>query len=132
MLGGWAGAFLLPIGIIAYYNTKSIPKRINLTTKSGIRWYHARWENQEEKAYMVEEAYMVVAEKKKGRSKGIMLPNLKKWRERRGLSQRELEEKSGVGHDRISLLETGKSGAQGRTVRKLANALGVETEDLVG
>ena len=81
---------------------------------------------------MVEEAYMVVAEKKKGRSKGIMLPNLKKWRERRGLSQRELEEKSGVGHDRISLLETGKSGAQGRTVRKLANALGVETEDLVG
>jgi transcriptional regulator with XRE-family HTH domain len=75
---------------------------------------------------------MVVTEKNKGRSKGIMLPNLKKWRERRGLSQRELEEKSGVGHDRISLLETGKSGAQGRTVRKLANALGVETEDLVG
>jgi DNA-binding XRE family transcriptional regulator len=113
------------MGIIAYYNTKSIPKYINLATKLGVSWYHARWDNQEK------EAYMVVAEKK-GRSKGIMLPNLKKWRERRGLSQRELEEKSGVGHDRISLLETGKSGAQGRTVRKLANALGVETEDLVG
>jgi len=37
-----------------------------------------------------------------------------------------------IQHDRISLLETGKSGAQGRTVRKLANALGVQTEDLVG
>lgn len=68
----------------------------------------------------------------KGRSKGIMLPNLKRWRERRGLSQRDLEESSGVGHQRISLLETGKSGAQGRTVRKLAAALGVDPADLVG
>ena len=74
---------------------------------------------------------MTVAENK-GRSKGIMLPNLKRCRERGGLSQRDLEERSGVGHQRISLLETGKSGAQGRTVRKLAEALGVTPADLVG
>lgn len=61
-----------------------------------------------------------------------MLPNLKRERERAGLSQRELEERSGIGHDRISLLETGQSGAQGRTVRRLAEALGIETRDLVG
>lgn len=66
------------------------------------------------------------------RGRGIMLPNLRRARERRGLTQRELEGLSGVGHDRISLIETGQSGAQGRTVRKLAQALGVDTSDLVG
>lgn len=61
-----------------------------------------------------------------------MVPHLRRIRERAGMSQRDLEEESNVARARISLLERGEAGAQGRTVRKLAEALGVSTADLVG
>jgi transcriptional regulator with XRE-family HTH domain len=67
-----------------------------------------------------------------GRGKGIMLPNLKRERHRAGLTLRELEKVSGVKNTTISELENGRRGAQGRTVRKLAEALGVTPKDLVG
>ncbi len=70
--------------------------------------------------------------RKRTRSKGIMLPGLKRARERKGYSLGDLSERSGVDASMISKLENQRRGAQGRTVRKLANALGVETEDLVG
>lgn len=66
-----------------------------------------------------------------GRGKGIMLPNLRRERERHGWTLRELQEESGVDASRISKIENGQ-GAQGRTVRKLAEALEVTTADLVG
>jgi transcriptional regulator with XRE-family HTH domain len=66
------------------------------------------------------------------RSKGIMLPGLKRARERKGYSLGDLAERSGVDASMISKLENQARGAQGRTVRKLAGALGVDTEDLVG
>lgn len=66
------------------------------------------------------------------RSKGIMLPGLKRARERKGYSLRDLEEVSGVDQSMISKLENLRRGAQGRNVRKLAAALDVSTEDLVG
>ena len=47
-----------------------------------------------------------------------------------GLSLRELEERSGVYAARISKLELLQQGAQPRTARKLADALGVEVRDL--
>ena len=43
----------------------------------------------------------------------------------------ELEERSGVAYNTIWRLENGKTGAQPRTIRKLAVALGVEPEELV-
>lgn len=61
-----------------------------------------------------------------------MLRNLRRARERKGLSLRELEAISGVYRSTINDLELLDRGAQGRTVRKLAGALGVDTEDLVG
>jgi transcriptional regulator with XRE-family HTH domain len=73
-----------------------------------------------------------VQAEKTTRGKGIMLPNLKRERHRAGLTLRELEDLSGVPNSRISLLENGRSGAQGRTVRRLAEALGVTPKDLVG
>lgn len=73
-----------------------------------------------------------MAATKERRGHGIMLANLRRLRERAGMSQRELEEASGIGHARISLLERGESGAQGKTIRKLAAALGASTADLVG
>lgn len=47
------------------------------------------------------------------------------------LSQRELSRMTGVAFDTISRLETGKQRAQPKTVRKLANALGVEPRELI-
>jgi len=56
---------------------------------------------------------------------------LKALRQQRVLTLRELEERSGVAYNTIWHLENGKRGAQPRTLRKLAVALGVEPEELV-
>ena len=72
------------------------------------------------------------------RPRGIILTNLKRVRERKGLSLRELEELTEnqggkrVYRSTINELENLERGAHGRTVRKLSEALGVSTEDLVG
>lgn len=66
------------------------------------------------------------------------MTNLKRVRERKGLSLRELEELTEnqggkrVYRSTINELENLERGAHGRTVRKLAEALGVSTEELVG
>jgi transcriptional regulator with XRE-family HTH domain len=59
-------------------------------------------------------------------------PRLREWRARAALSQEELSDHSGVSRATIADLEAGNRGAQPRTIRKLAEALGVEPEDLYG
>ena len=59
------------------------------------------------------------------------MQRLKALRQQRVLTLRELEERSGVAYNTIWHLENGKRGAQPRTLRKLARALGVEPEELV-
>ena len=56
---------------------------------------------------------------------------LKELRRRRMLSLRELGEKSRVAFDNINKLENDRREAQPRTVRKLAEALGVEPHELM-
>ena len=56
---------------------------------------------------------------------------LRQLRRERALSQRELSRMTGIAFDTISRLETGKQRAQPRTIRKLANALGVEPRELM-
>jgi len=56
---------------------------------------------------------------------------LRALRHQRVLTLRELEERSGVAYNTIWHLENGKRGAQPRTIRKLADALGVDPEELV-
>jgi len=56
---------------------------------------------------------------------------LKELRRRRMLSLRELGERSGVAFDNINKLENERRDAQPRTVRKLAEALGVEPHTLM-
>ena len=51
---------------------------------------------------------------------------LRELRRHRMLSLRELEQRSGVAFDNINKLENEKRRAQPRTLRKLAEALGVE------
>jgi transcriptional regulator with XRE-family HTH domain len=52
-------------------------------------------------------------------------------RERRSLSLRELSDLSGVNYNAIWRIEVGRTGAQPRTVRRLAEALGVEPHELM-
>jgi transcriptional regulator with XRE-family HTH domain len=56
---------------------------------------------------------------------------LRQLRRQKVLSMRELEEKSGVSYNTVWRLETERTGAQPRTIRKLADALGVEPEELL-
>jgi len=56
---------------------------------------------------------------------------LRELRRRRMLSLRELGERSGVAFDNINKLENERRSAQPRTVRKLAQALRVEPEELM-
>jgi HTH-type transcriptional regulator, competence development regulator len=58
-------------------------------------------------------------------------PRLRRLRRERALSQRELSRMTGIAFDTISRLETGKQRAQPRTIRKLADALGVEPKELM-
>ncbi len=56
---------------------------------------------------------------------------LKRLRTERALSLRELSAGSGVSFDTIGRLELGKQDARPRTVRALAEALGVEPKQLM-
>ena len=59
------------------------------------------------------------------------MERLKELRREQVLSLRELEERSGVSYNTIWRIEDGRQGAHPRTVRKLAEALGVEPFELI-
>ena len=56
---------------------------------------------------------------------------LKEWRERRGLTQWGLAEKSGVGYATIARLEIYPGNPRLTTLYRLAEALGVDPRDLL-
>jgi len=61
----------------------------------------------------------------------VNVERLRELRREQVLSLRELEEKSGVSYNTIWRIEAGRQGAQPRTIRKLAGALGVEPAELI-
>jgi transcriptional regulator with XRE-family HTH domain len=61
----------------------------------------------------------------------VNMQRLRALRQKRVLTLRELEERSGVAYNTIWHLENGKREAQPRTIRKLADALGVDPGELV-
>jgi transcriptional regulator with XRE-family HTH domain len=61
----------------------------------------------------------------------VDVERLKELRREQVLSLQELEEKSGVSYNTIWRTEDGRQGAHPRTVRKLAEALGVEPFELL-
>jgi transcriptional regulator with XRE-family HTH domain len=61
----------------------------------------------------------------------VNVQRLKQLREEQALSLRELAGISEVPHSVIWRIESGRTGAQPRTIRKLAQALGVEPRELV-
>ena len=61
----------------------------------------------------------------------VNVERLKELRTLRALSQQELADAAGVERNTISRIERGETGAHGRTLRRLAKALGVGVEELV-
>jgi transcriptional regulator with XRE-family HTH domain len=61
----------------------------------------------------------------------VDVEKLRQLRRQRVLTMEELAKKAGVGRNTIWRLEHGVMGAQPRTIRKLAAALGVKPEELV-
>ena len=61
----------------------------------------------------------------------VNVKKLKELRRLRALSQQELADSAGVGRNTVSRIERGESGAHGRTLRRLAGALGVDVSELV-
>jgi transcriptional regulator with XRE-family HTH domain len=62
----------------------------------------------------------------------VNVERLKALRRLRAMSQQELADAANVGRNTISRIERGETGAHGRTLRRLAAALGVGVEELVG
>jgi transcriptional regulator with XRE-family HTH domain len=56
---------------------------------------------------------------------------LRKLREQQALSLRELSDLSGVSYNAIWRIEVGRTGAKPRTIRRLAEALGIEPVQLM-
>ena len=54
------------------------------------------------------------------------------WREHRGMSGRALAEAAGIAQPYLSQIETGERDGSFETIRKLADALRVSLDDLVG
>jgi transcriptional regulator with XRE-family HTH domain len=61
----------------------------------------------------------------------VNVARLRELRRQRVLSMRELEDRSGVSYNTIWRLENGLTGAHPRTLRRLAEVLGVEPSELV-
>lgn len=76
---------------------------------------------------------MAVAEKnQQKRVSGIPVPELRRRRRKHGWTVRKLSDETGVAVSTITALENNHRGAQGGTLQKLAKALGVNAEELIG
>ncbi len=64
-------------------------------------------------------------------SRSTPLPGLAEHRRRKGLTQRQLGELSGVAHTTVQQVESLKRGAYPQTMQKIAIALKVEPKDLL-
>ena len=59
------------------------------------------------------------------------MKRLREFRRLRAFSQQELADAAGVGRNTISRIERGETGAHGRTLRRLAQALSVDVAELL-
>jgi transcriptional regulator with XRE-family HTH domain len=64
------------------------------------------------------------------RGGGLKLPGLKPWRVRCGLTQKKLAERVGVPVDYVQRVEQGRRGRNPSVAQKMADALGVDLQEL--
>lgn len=64
------------------------------------------------------------------RGGGLLLPGLKHWRLRRGLSQTKLARRADLTNDYIARIESGRRGCNPETAEHLADLLKVDLQDL--
>jgi transcriptional regulator with XRE-family HTH domain len=64
-----------------------------------------------------------------GRVRGLLLPGLKRWRIRRGLTQQQLADRVGARLQYVSRVEQGR-GCNRAVAKKMAEALGVDLDEL--
>ena len=62
----------------------------------------------------------------------VRLPRLRMWRERRALTQQELANLAGITRVALVRIESGQAEPMAKTIRRLAKALNVQVEDLMG
>jgi transcriptional regulator with XRE-family HTH domain len=74
---------------------------------------------------------LLVYKLRMGKSIGINGQRLRELRVEQALTLRALGERSGVAFDTINKLELGRRPAHASTIRKLADALGVEPKELM-
>jgi transcriptional regulator with XRE-family HTH domain len=79
----------------------------------------------------MERSTSTASEGRYAQGRSTPLPGLAAHRRRRGLTQRQLGKRAGVAHTTVQQLESLRRGAYPQTIRKLANALGVEPTELV-
>jgi transcriptional regulator with XRE-family HTH domain len=65
------------------------------------------------------------------RSRDVMAKRIRELRDKRGLSQRELAERSGVSREYIARIELGQHDPTISTLERLAAALGVRVRRLL-
>jgi transcriptional regulator with XRE-family HTH domain len=61
----------------------------------------------------------------------VNVKRLKELRRLRAYSQQDLADAAGIGRNTISRIERGETGAHGRTLRRLSEALRVDVAELV-
>ena len=61
----------------------------------------------------------------------VNVERLRELRRLRAFSQQDLADAAGLGRNTISRIERGETGAHGRTLRRLAQALSVDVAELV-
>jgi transcriptional regulator with XRE-family HTH domain len=70
---------------------------------------------------------MLMAEK----VRGLPLPHLRAWRMRKLMAQNELAERAGLAKSTLARAERGNEVVNFANIRKLAEALGISTDDLL-
>jgi predicted transcriptional regulator len=81
--------------------------------------------------YGLDVKILLVYYQRMGKSMSINGKRLRELRVEQALSLRALGERSGVAYDTINKLELGRRPAHASTIRKLADALGVEPKELM-
>lgn len=91
------------------------------------QWYTGTDREQADRQEVSEDMATAMAE----RTRGLPLPHLKAWRQKKLLAQNELAARSGLAKSTLARAERGDEVVNFANIRKLAEALGISTDELL-